>query len=228
MRAAAVIFSTISRKLFDGYAIQSFSQFGEDRVIECFFHGKESGVFVDVGCNHPIGYSNTWKLYLKGWRGIAIDANLELITEYKKIRPNDVAIHKVISNKKEAVEFYFSKTSHLISGIGEKHDGNWKRTKENSQVVRCQSSCLHDILQEQNVQTRFDLLSVDVEGSELDVLESLRLSIYTPKLIVVEMHDFDVSKPTSDPVYKLLLQHDYRLIGYLPPSGFFAWRGNNG
>jgi hypothetical protein len=31
------------------------------------------GFFVDVGCFHPLFYSNTWKLYKKGWRGVNID-----------------------------------------------------------------------------------------------------------------------------------------------------------
>jgi FkbM family methyltransferase len=208
--------------------IPSFSQFGEDRVIDAYFKEKKDGFYVDIGCNQPIAYSNTWKLYLKGWKGIAIDANPSLISEYKKIRPRDAAIATVVSNNNEVLEFYFSKTSHLISGIGEKTEGNWKRTKENSDIVRYKADKLCDILQEYSVSFRFDLLSIDVEGNELNVLESLQIEKFRPSLIVVEMHHFDILIPNQDAVYNKLSKNGYKLIGYFPPTGFFALIENHG
>ena len=34
---------------------------------------KKKGVYIDVGCYHPIRLSNTKFLYEKGWKGINID-----------------------------------------------------------------------------------------------------------------------------------------------------------
>lgn len=221
------LLSKITRRLFDPHLVPSFSQFGEDRVIDCYFGSRESGFYVDVGCNDPILYSNTWRLYIKGWQGIAIDANPQLIEKYKKVRPRDVAINKVISDKEETLHFYFSKTSHLISGIGSKLEGHWKRTVQNSDVVQLKSVRLCDVLRQHNVPRRFDLLTIDVEGNELNVLESLQFDIFRPSLIVVEMHKFDVSMPSADLVFEKLSKYNYRLIGFFPPTGFFAASDND-
>ena len=52
----------------------SYSQEGEDLILERFFEGKEIGFFVDIGAHHPMRFSNTYIFYLKGWRGINVDA----------------------------------------------------------------------------------------------------------------------------------------------------------
>lgn len=222
LRFLRFLISKVCQKLTDSCLISSYSQFGEDRVIETFFGNQENGVYVDIGCNHPISYSNTWKLYLKGWCGVCVDPNPYLIKKYKKIRPKDIAIQKVISREKGIVDFYFSKVSHLISGVGEKTSGNWKRTADNSDVVPCESVTLSSILLEYDVPHNFELLSIDVEGHELEVLNSIDFAIFKPVLIVIEMHDFDISHPQDDPVYLKLILNGYRLKSYLNPNGFFA------
>ena len=52
----------------------SFSQEGEDLLIDRMFDGQSVGFYVDVGAHHPTRFSNTYLLYLRGWRGINIDA----------------------------------------------------------------------------------------------------------------------------------------------------------
>ena len=42
----------------------SYSQFGEDLIINNFF-GNFVGTYVDIGCYHPIKYSNTALLHKK-------------------------------------------------------------------------------------------------------------------------------------------------------------------
>ncbi|MDH5790264.1 MAG: hypothetical protein OEZ27_06695, partial [Nitrospinota bacterium] len=51
-----------------------YSQFGEDIILKGFIlRNINDGFYVDVGCYHPKKYSNTYKLYKRGWRGINID-----------------------------------------------------------------------------------------------------------------------------------------------------------
>lgn len=227
IRTAALLFAKSIGRLVDPFAIASYSQFGEDRVIESFFNNKSHGIYVDIGCNHPISYSNTWKLYLRGWKGLCVDANPSLVDIYTKARPKDIALQEVISNRNTRVEFYFSKVSHLISGVGEKKNGNWKRTENNCNVVSCETTTLSSLLLRYSIPYQFDLLSIDVEGHELEVLDSLDMSIFKPLLIVVEMHDFDIMNPGINPVFSLLIEHDYFLMSYLNPNGFFALRNSS-
>ena len=56
---------------------RSYSVSGEDLIILPFLPAK-GGFYVDVGCYHPILYSNTYRLYRNGWKGIVIDPNRRL------------------------------------------------------------------------------------------------------------------------------------------------------
>ena len=57
------------------------------------------GFYIDVGSNHPIRHSNTFKLYLNGWSGLLLDANPILINKSKSVRKKDISINAIISNK---------------------------------------------------------------------------------------------------------------------------------
>ena len=48
---------------YEKYSKKSYSLSNVDLVIERIFKNKKNGVFVDVGCNHPIKYNNTYLLY---------------------------------------------------------------------------------------------------------------------------------------------------------------------
>ena len=38
-----------------------------------------NGIYIDVGCNHPIKFNNTYLLYKRGWSGINIDLDSKSI-----------------------------------------------------------------------------------------------------------------------------------------------------
>ena len=64
-----------------------YSQWGEDLAIIEFFKNKKNGIYFDVGCFHPVMYSNTCLLFKKGWRGINIDINPTSTDLFKILRP---------------------------------------------------------------------------------------------------------------------------------------------
>src|SRR5690554_2751995 len=93
-RTAAIILSALVRLLLGRSLKYSYAVAGEDKVIEGLLKPKitQPGFYVDVGCNHPTLFSNTYGLYRKGWRGVCIDANQELIDLYALYRPKDKAV----------------------------------------------------------------------------------------------------------------------------------------
>ena len=56
------------------YRSFTFSQEGEDLLINRILNNKSEGFFIDIGAHHPIRFSNTYFFYRKGWRGINVDA----------------------------------------------------------------------------------------------------------------------------------------------------------
>ena len=83
-----------------------YSGAGEDISIRKLFPGDFRGLFVDVGCYHPIKYNHTWALYKKGWRGINIDIDDIKIELFNMVRREDVNIACAVSDKPGIVKYY--------------------------------------------------------------------------------------------------------------------------
>lgn len=98
-------YSIYSQQLF-AYHTLSFSQEGEDLVLKRVFEGQEQGFFVDVGAHHPQRFSNTYLFYLKGWRGINIDAMPDSMEPFEDLRPEDINIESAISDVPEVLTYY--------------------------------------------------------------------------------------------------------------------------
>ena len=86
------ILSRARHKVSPRYARDSYSQEGEDLIMEHFLFCKPTGFYVDVGAHHPKKYSNTYRLYRRGWRGINIDANPGSMVEFRRVRPRDINV----------------------------------------------------------------------------------------------------------------------------------------
>src|SRR3989344_7565306 len=68
----------------------SYSQFGEDMVIDNLLNNKKRGFYVDVGAYDPDRFSNTKRFYLKGWRGINIEPDVYSFNKFLEKRPEDI------------------------------------------------------------------------------------------------------------------------------------------
>ena len=61
---------------------------------------------------------------------------------------------------------------------------------------------------------RIDFLSIDVEGADLDVLQSLDFKKYNPKTIAVESHLMTIDDVSNDAIYIYLVKLGYKMIGW--------------
>ena len=104
----------VSNKLYSNYG-----QMDEDKVISGLFNNKKTGFFVDIGANHPYKINNTYKFYLKGWRGINIEPISENVKLLKKYRPKDKTLQIGISDKRGFLTFY-QFNDHVLSTFSKK------------------------------------------------------------------------------------------------------------
>jgi hypothetical protein len=67
---------------------KSYSQYGEDLIIESFFKQLPNATrtYVDIGAFHPRWLSNTYRLSKSGWRGAAVDIDAHKIKLFEMIR----------------------------------------------------------------------------------------------------------------------------------------------
>lgn len=208
------------QKLLNPYSISSYSQTGEDRIIQSLLGNNLEGFYVDVGCNHPRLYSNTFSLYTRGWKGLNIDANKELICLYKDLRPKDISVCALVSNKEQELTFTEFNDS-AVSSVNNIHVAEWETRSNIVNQTKIKAVPLNKILSEYAIPKKFDLLSIDVEGHDYEVLLSLDLNIYRPKLIVIEIHEMDLLKIYNNKIFNYLHEQEYTMVGYIVWNGYF-------
>ncbi|WP_051633300.1 FkbM family methyltransferase [Thermonema rossianum] len=213
------------RPFFGRSARLSYAFTGEDRLIESLLKPPFGyrGFYVEVGCNHPVFISNSFTLYRQGWRGICIDANPRLIRLFKYYRPRDIAVHAFVSNQTGEVDFV--ELSNDVLSSADKTYIERMLTQEIAQnieqVHHLRSRRLTDILDACHCPAHFDFLSIDAEEHDYDVLLSLDLERYRPRLIVIEDEHFDPLQPQANRIVQHLHAHAYRLAGYVLTNLYF-------
>ena len=71
------------------------------------FFGVQILTYLDVGAHHPRELNNTYRFYLKGAWGVAVDPNPRFKTLYEKYRPNDIFINAAIGTQHRDQVTYF-------------------------------------------------------------------------------------------------------------------------
>lgn len=196
-----------------------YSQFAEDETITRRFPKHMQGVFVDVGCFHPKKYSNTWKLYKKGWRGINIDIDEIKIDAFNIMRPDDVNIACGVSSQSGQLDYYshgfYSVTTTLDKEFTEGKTGYEKKTTRTESLTTLIDGTRYR-------DHKIDFLSIDCEGHDLEVLKSLDFERYAPSLIAVEIHKRTFPEVENSALYKLLCDKGYCLTGWCGFTLLFA------
>ncbi|MDW3211325.1 MAG: FkbM family methyltransferase [Reichenbachiella sp.] len=222
-RLVVIFISSIVRLLLGRSLKYSFGFSGEDRILEGIYKPviDRPGYYVDVGCNHPVFLSNTYGLYRKGWRGLCIDANEDLIKKHRKYRPKDLAICALVSNEEKEREFY--KVSN--DGLSTTEKGNLAEQEIQRlgyQTETHHSKTLTSILRDAGAPEHIDILSIDVEEHDFQVLQSLDFNAFKPKVIVIEDETFDVYDARDHRIVDFLIARGYDLEGYVLKNLYFS------
>lgn len=175
-------------------------EYGEDIFIRRFFKDLKSGIYVDVGCYHPIKGSLTYYLYINGWSGMNIDLSQTSIDLFKISRPKDINIRAAISNFDGETHYYENgKINQQNSLIG-----------NNENKIKIQSYKLNTLLEKFKIH-KVDFLNIDVEGHDFNVISNFDFKKYKPKLISIEYNSYDFDKFLKSDIHNLLIKNEYFL-----------------
>jgi len=202
----------------------SYSQWGEDKFISKFFENKSFGFYVDIGCFHPIRYSNTCLLFNKGWNGINIDLNPMSIELFNIIRPKDYNLCEAISDEVKELDLYFDHNFSPINTIDKSfYDMVDKKIGfKNLSKKKIKTKTFEEITKDIANLDKINFLNIDCEGHDFNVLNSVNLNKFKPDLICVETHDIhDLSKVSNIQVTKMLEKFDYKIYQRCGPSSLY-------
>lgn len=211
------------------YFQKSYSQEGEDMILNRLFEGQKHGFYIDVGAHHPKRFSNTYRFYKKGWHGINIDAMPGSMKLFNKHRPRDINIEQPISDKKQTMTYYIFNEPALngfSKEISQQRDGRGSYHIVSTQDV--EAVPLQTILEEHIPQGQeIDFLTIDVEGLDFLVLQSFDLRTYRPKAILIEILGSNLSKLASNDISVYLAHYGYSFFAKAVNTVFFTrdgWR----
>ncbi len=171
---------------------RSHGQLLQDLWVAYETRAKRDGFFVEFGAANGVYASNTLSLERDlGWRGILAEpAHIW----YPHLRNNRTcAIDDRCVWVRSGEELMFNQpTFALLSTIDSYSNGDaLAKNRVEGERYPVQTVSLMDLLAHWNAPRRIDYLSIDTEGSELDILQAFDFSAYEIGLISVEHNHTD-------------------------------------
>ncbi|MFG1235876.1 FkbM family methyltransferase [Xanthobacter autotrophicus DSM 597] len=184
-----------------------------ERGLVAAWLGNAIGTFVEVGAGDPIRGSQTYHLELNGWRGLLIEPSAELARALRTTRKAEVVpVACAGPGGPATLQLWllgWEARSHLFPG------------EQPSGVMQVEARRLDDILTDAGV-TGFDFLSIDVGGTEADVLSGFTASRFRPRLVLVDDRvQFGRSR-------RLLRAQGYVLVRRTGHNAWFVPRADSG
>lgn len=166
----------------------TFSQHGEDLAFCSIFHslGIDKPSYLDIGANHPFHISNTALLYSRGSRGVNIDANPNVIAEFKKHRPEDTNVNVGVAKEESILTFYLFDKFSGLNTFSKEHVKKYPQLKV-TEMMNIKVVTATTILNEYFPKVAPDLFSIDVEGLDIEVIATIDFNKHRPKVICSEI-----------------------------------------
>lgn len=162
------------------------SEDGEEIILYNFFDQKRTGFFVEVGAFNGVELSNTYLLEALGWTGILIEPHPELYKQCVPSRPFSKVLNVAASDQQGTLNFTIAVGSEWLSFSGNNPDRESRvRTGGGSlKSIEVPALTLNEILKD--CSEPIDLISIDVEGYELNVMRGLDFERFRPKVFLIE------------------------------------------
>lgn len=198
-------------------------------VIDRLLGQPAKGYYIEIGAFHPFIYSNSYRFYRRGWRGVLIEATPGRAALFKRWRPGDRYVECAVSDQAGQAKLHLYEdgaTNTTLKSVAALQTKSGFRPAGEVDVPRRR---LDAILAESLAKDQpIDFLSLDVEGAEAEVLRSNDWSRFRPRLIVVEWRapalDLLGSWQPGEAL-SLLRDQGYRLVGRTANSWFLAAPG---
>lgn len=185
-----------------------YSQFEQDKYIyEKFFINKNKGYFVDIGAHDGITFSNSKFFEELGWDGVCIEPNpkiFEILSNNRKCK----CVKKAVANTIGISQFFqIIDGPDMLSGLVNEFTDNaidrihheLKSFSESFDYIDVECDLFENIVQN----SKIDFLSLDTEGNELKILQTIDFNKYNIKVITLENNEYDS-----------------RFLDFLNPKGF--------
>lgn len=198
----------------------SYAQNFEDVMLWRALKHIRTGFYIDVGANDPKKDSVTHSFYDRGWRGINVEPVAEWFKKLEEQRPHDINLQVAVSSTAGDRPFFDVKGTGLSTLVENEAQraaaGGWTADKV---TVPCLT--LEEIWS-RHADGDVHFLKIDVEGAELDVLNSIDLRRRRPWILVVEATRPQSMQTTHETFEPVILAAGYRFVYFDGLNRFYV------
>ncbi|MEB1806659.1 MAG: FkbM family methyltransferase [Bacillaceae bacterium] len=209
---------------------KSFSQNGEDIIINYILQrlGIKRISFLDIGSNHPVIDNNTFYFYSNGNTGVCIEPNTEYNHLYSMYRQDDILINALMGEKDtgDKRNYYYMDNPGYNTVFIEQRREFERLGHQVKKQCRLPVIDVNEVIQEY-LEGKLNFLSIDVEGAEIEVLNSLKVEKYGPEVMCVETIYFSNTgiQQKKDDLINLVCKMGYSIVADTLINTIFLKKG---
>jgi FkbM family methyltransferase len=172
----------------------------------------ENGKFLDIGAHDGVTFSSTRALLLKGWSGVYVEPDPNVLVTLKEntSKFSDIKILEVAIGSQNGSMPWFDSHGDMVGSISAEHAKKWNIKHEGLSV----NVITVKELQSQ-VGSSFDFINIDVEGINWEVFQQFDFNVWRPSCICVEYDD------KKEQIQNILIKHGYEIV-YASPENIVA------
>jgi FkbM family methyltransferase len=203
------------------FAPKYFGQTAEDAILRIYLPEKK-GFYLDIGAGRPITGSNTYAMYLRGWSGLCVEPITVNARLLRALRRRDKVLNILVGRHETAIDFWefepyeYSTADESVAKKVLGYEGI-RLLGFSKKIVRP----LSDIAPVSSPMEA-SLLSVDVEGFDLEVLKSNNWESFYPRVICVEEWESTLDGELKSEIESFLISLDYRRKAWTGLSSVFV------
>ncbi len=210
--------------------LKYYSQNGEDYILWEFFDYIRTGFYIDIGAFDGIYLSNTYSFEKQGWEGICVEPHPDYFSLLKKNRPNSKCLnYACVGNRNQInIDFQTEQLGFLSSLLNTDEYVNDIKSRykkkglefEGLKTIKIPAASLDELL-ENHLKSKpdIDFITIDVEGTEIEVLKGFNLGKYSPRVIIIEGNNDAARKKI---INYLANESEYLFAGYLIENVYFV------
>ncbi|RXT55514.1 hypothetical protein B6S44_10435 [Bosea sp. Tri-44] len=202
------------------YEMVTNSQIEQERWVFAMCNGRRDGRFAEIGAFDGVLHSNSYFLESEhGWKGVCVEPNPALFARLKESR-SALCLERAV----------YRESGQTLSFIPSQEIGTLAEFAAHDRYAddRAQAAATHGLIEVKTIsfaeiaamgdfaETGFDYVSLDTEGSELDILRTIDLALHRIALLTIE-HNF--VEPRREEMCTLLAEAGYDRLNV----GFDDW-----
>jgi FkbM family methyltransferase len=176
---------------------------------EHVFRGRTGGFFVDIGAHDGISFSNSLMFEQERcWRGICIEPIPDRFRQCQANRKS-ICIQGCVAREPGIRRFTIAGGADMLSSlseaISEERYARMRSEKVSLSEIEVRCYAFNDVMAMHNVE-HIDFCSIDTEGTELEILETIDLSKYRPTCFTIEDNGLVLA------IWRRMKKHGYVLV----------------